>query len=661
MAMSSLQAANQVPASKVKILLSSGGTYEHASGGAASSGGGGAWRYTGGETRLVALCRGGGFSQFLAQLAKATQDVWDESCRLMYELPGSDEGGGGSATLVDLVDDDDLGNMWEEVDCATAQRASFKVRVYAQLGGKTRSSGGGSGGGALGSGGSGSYACFSADSNVVARTPQQGREAATPTKSDGGGSGSCGTLDAPTALAHRHAASRGGGGGGGAGAPASGSAGTGSTSTGSAGTGSAGTGSAGTGSAGAGSGAARGGANAGSGGAATSDGFEGFDEEDEDEGGGGGAPAARTPNTPAAAAPSGPPALVMRDLESRLEIIRPEDLRVVKLLGMGGFGEVYLSRWHSTEVAVKCLNPTLLTVDGDMGSVSRDTVAELLREANTLANLRHPNIVWVFGLVLPDATAAESAAAGGGGGEDGGGADAAVLATMMANRFEPRPGAVRPPALVTEYLGAGSLRAAIARRADFLKSDSVRIKLALDTARGMDYLHSKRIVHFDLKTANLLVGFRERSPCCKVADFGLSKQKQATYVSGVSSLRGTLPWIAPEIIRTPKEVDEKVDVYSFGIVLWELWTLREPFEGINYHALLHMMSVSREPVRPPLPGASEWEGELPGQPATSWSELMQACWSESPAARPTFSGVVARLEDMARANKIAKRRVASGP
>jgi hypothetical protein len=44
------------------------------------------------------------------------------------------------------------------------------------------------------------------------------------------------------------------------------------------------------------------------------------------------------------------------------------------------------------------------------------------------------------------------------------------------------------------------------------------------------------------------------------------------------------------------------DVYSFGIVLWELWTLREPFEGINYHALLHMMSTSQEAVTPPLPG-----------------------------------------------------------
>lgn len=73
----------------------------------------------------------------------------------------------------------------------------------------------------------------------------------------------------------------------------------------------------------------------------------------------------------------------------------------------------------------------------------------------------------------------------------------------------------------------------------------------------MEYLHLKRIVHFDLKTGNLLVGFRGKSPTCKVADFGLSKQRQQTYVTGVTSLRGTLPWTAPEVIRTPKVSTER--------------------------------------------------------------------------------------------------------
>lgn len=76
--------------------------------------------------------------------------------------------------------------------------------------------------------------------------------------------------------------------------------------------------------------------------------------------------------------------------------------------------------------------------------------------------------------------------------------------------------------------------------------------------QGMEYLHSKHIVHFDLKSANLLLGYKDRRAICKVADFGLSKQKRDTYVSNVSSQRGTLPWIAPEIIKTPHEVTEKV-------------------------------------------------------------------------------------------------------
>ena len=74
----------------------------------------------------------------------------------------------------------------------------------------------------------------------------------------------------------------------------------------------------------------------------------------------------------------------------------------------------------------------------------------------------------------------------------------------------------------------------------------------------MDYLHQKRIVHFDLKSANLLLGWRDRRAICKVADFGLSKQRNETYVSNVSSQRGTLPWIAPEIIKSPHAVNEKV-------------------------------------------------------------------------------------------------------
>jgi Protein tyrosine and serine/threonine kinase len=68
----------------------------------------------------------------------------------------------------------------------------------------------------------------------------------------------------------------------------------------------------------------------------------------------------------------------------------------------------------------------------------------------------------------------------------------------------------------------------------------------------------------------------------------------------------------------------QVDVYSYGIVLWELWTGREPFEGLNYHALLHQMTSAGEAMRPPLPGSADWDAaQVPGA-ACATAQLMFA-------------------------------------
>ncbi|KAH6555203.1 hypothetical protein KP509_1Z274300 [Ceratopteris richardii] len=161
-----------------------------------------------------------------------------------------------------------------------------------------------------------------------------------------------------------------------------------------------------------------------------------------------------------------------------------------------------------------------------------------------------------------------------------------------------------------------------------------RLLIAMDAAFGMEYLHSKKIVHFDLKSENLLVNMRDpHRPICKVGDFGLSKVKHQTLVSG--GVRGTLPWIAPELLSGKGLVTEKVDVYSFGIVMWELLTGEEPYA--NMHCGTIIGGIVHNNLRPTTPSWCD----------PSWKQLMERCWSANPADRPDFTAVASELRAIA--------------
>lgn len=288
------------------------------------------------------------------------------------------------------------------------------------------------------------------------------------------------------------------------------------------------------------------------------------------------------------------PNLVDIDM-SGLQIIKNEDLEELRELGSGTFGTVYHGKWRGTDVAIKRIKKSCFT--GRSSEQERLTV-EFWREAEILSKLHHPNVVAFYGVV-----------------QDGPGG---TLAT------------------VTEFMVDGSLRHVLLRKDRHLDRRK-RLIIAMDAAFGMEYLHSKDIVHFDLKCDNLLVNLKDPSrPICKVGDFGLSKIKRNTLVSG--GVRGTLPWMAPELLNgSSSKVSEKVDVFSFGIVLWEILTGEEPYANMHYGAIIG--GIVNNTLRPPIPSFCDLE----------WRRLMEQCWAPNPAARPSFTEIAGRLRSMAAA------------
>ncbi|CAL5185504.1 unnamed protein product [Lathyrus oleraceus] len=278
-----------------------------------------------------------------------------------------------------------------------------------------------------------------------------------------------------------------------------------------------------------------------------------------------------------------------------LQIIRNTDLEELMELGSGTYGTVYHGKWRGTDVAIKRIKKSCF---GGRSSEQERLAKDFWREAQILSNLHHPNVLAFYGIV-PD-------------------------------------GACGTLATVTEYMVNGSLRHVLVKNNRLLDRRK-KLIIAMDAAFGMEYLHSKNIVHFDLKCDNLLVNLRDpQRPICKVGDFGLSRIKRNTLVSG--GVRGTLPWMAPELLNgNSSRVSEKVDVFSFGISMWELLTGEEPYADMHCGAIIG--GIVKNTLRPPIPERCDPE----------WRKLMEECWSRDPEYRPSFTEITSRLRSMSMA------------
>ncbi|CAI5970997.1 unnamed protein product [Closterium sp. NIES-64] len=275
------------------------------------------------------------------------------------------------------------------------------------------------------------------------------------------------------------------------------------------------------------------------------------------------------------------------------------DIEMGERVGAGSFGTVYRAEWAGCDVAVKVL------INQDM---QEEQLLEFKREVVIMRRLRHPNIVLFMGAVT------------------------------------------KPPhlSILTEFLSRGSLfLGGGIGRGDMggeweesawadgmggwhgLNLSGLWHSPIKEGARGINYLHhcTPMIVHRDLKTPNLLV---DKNFTVKVCDFGLSRNKNSTFLSSKSGA-GTPEWMAPEVLRNEPS-NEKSDVYSFGVILWELVTLLQPWDGMNPMQVVGAVGFQNQRLT------------VPPDLDPALSTLILDCWHNDPKDRPKFDDIMVRLK-----------------
>eukprot|EP00252_Welwitschia_mirabilis_P006836 TRINITY_DN17744_c0_g1_i1.p1 TRINITY_DN17744_c0_g1~~TRINITY_DN17744_c0_g1_i1.p1 ORF type:complete len:785 (-),score=139.45 TRINITY_DN17744_c0_g1_i1:397-2751(-) len=260
-----------------------------------------------------------------------------------------------------------------------------------------------------------------------------------------------------------------------------------------------------------------------------------------------------------------------------------EDLTVGEQIGQGSCGTVYHGLWYGSDVAVKVFSEQ---------EYSRELIETFRKEVALMKRLRHPNILLFMGAV----TSPERLC------------------------------------IVTEFLPRGSLFRLLQRNTPGMDWKR-RIRMALDVARGMNYLHrlSPPIIHRDLKSSNLLV---DKNWTVKVGDFGLSRLKNATLLTTKSG-KGTPQWMAPEVLRNEPS-NEKSDLYSFGVILWELVTEKIPWDNLNPMQVVGAVGFMNQRL------------EIPQNVDQQWAAIIESCWQDDLNSRPSFQEIIEQLKDIQR-------------
>eukprot|EP01026_Neomeris_dumetosa_P000547 TRINITY_DN1013_c0_g1_i11.p1 TRINITY_DN1013_c0_g1~~TRINITY_DN1013_c0_g1_i11.p1 ORF type:complete len:578 (+),score=62.36 TRINITY_DN1013_c0_g1_i11:124-1857(+) len=246
-------------------------------------------------------------------------------------------------------------------------------------------------------------------------------------------------------------------------------------------------------------------------------------------------------------------------------------------LGQGTFGKVYRGAWQDRQVVAKVLKPEF------QDELDRRTTKIFETELEIMCRAQHDNIVSCYG------------------------------------------GCKRPHkrAVIMEYMDKGSLDTYIHKKSQSMKLVHY-FKIIKSVAKALNYLHPT-IVHLDIKPQNILLNSKGM---VKVADFGLSRFKETSALSAVSSScnMGTAQYIAPEMLTGTHRPTYKLDIYALGVLMWEMYTGLRPWEGYLECQIAYQVMQGE---RPPIP--DECPDDI--------RDMMTQCWDSDPSIRPNASDI----------------------
>ena len=260
------------------------------------------------------------------------------------------------------------------------------------------------------------------------------------------------------------------------------------------------------------------------------------------------------------------------------------DLKVGDLLGEGGYGTVHHGHWQNIEVAIKQLHLKKLT---------SSLLEDFKQEAALMAKCRFPYVTELYGVCTE------------------------------VNHY----------ALVMAYLPKGSLYEVLHNTNESLPWNPIRWEISVEIGKGLAYLHGQQIVHRDVKSLNVLL---DENYHAKISDFGLSKIKLETGKTStkVQGKIGTTCWLAPELFSMEEDVPlptKASDVYSYGMVLWEITSRELPYKTAKNETVTGMWIMQ---------GKKE---KIPADCPMEYSQIIKKTWG-LPETRPSANEISIELE-----------------